>query len=198
MGMDIAAKNLFGIVQNGAAVVGQNDLHLTATALDQLFVIGDVVHPGKGVAGRPEQLMKTLFGEHIGPGIDSLFIQCVQIHQMISHFIGRIAEHKYDFFGAHGDALEAHGKTVAAEDGENHAHGLSAEFALHILGDLLHGGIVALGPGYHRFGHGDDILVMNLKAAAFRSAEHAVHYDLADVVPFPDDGGPNAPGNGSH
>ena len=150
------------------------------------------------MAGRPEQLMEALFSEHIGPGVDALFVQSIQIHQVISHFIGRIAEHEHNLFGAHGNALEAHGKTVTAEDGENHTHGLPAEFALDVLGDLLHGNIVALGPGYHRFGHGDDILVMNLEAAAFRSAEHAVHYDLADVVPFPDNGGTDAPGNGSH
>ena len=64
----------------------------------------------------------------------------------------------------------------------------------HIGGDLVHGGIIALGPGHHGLGDGDDVLVPQGKAVALGRRQHAVHHDLGDVVPLPNDGGPDAPG----
>ena len=52
-----------------------------------------------------EQLTELAFGQYIAPGIDAFFIQSIQIDQMISHLIRRIAEHQHDFFYARGDSL---------------------------------------------------------------------------------------------
>ena len=102
--MDIAAQNAFRIIQNGFAVIGQNHFHLSAAVGNQLLIILDIVHAGKGMLLIAKQFPEFCFREHVAPGIDAFFVQHVQIDQMVSHLISRVAEHEDNFLCALGNA----------------------------------------------------------------------------------------------
>ena len=50
--------------------------------------------------------------------------------RVIAHFIGRIAEHQHDLLRAAGDAAQADGKPVPAQNREDDADGLSAQMCI--------------------------------------------------------------------
>ncbi len=82
---------------------------------------------------------------------------------MVAHFIGRIAEHEYNFFCAHGNSFQADSEAVTAEYGENDPDGVIAKFRFYIGGNLLGGGIVSLGAGNHSFRDGNHVTVPDFK-----------------------------------
>ena len=103
--MDVAKQHVLGVVQDGAAIVGQHHLHLGPGFLDELLVVLDVVHAREAVLGIAEELAVFLLAEHVLPRIDALLVQAIQVDEMVAHLVGGIAEHQHDLLGAHGDAL---------------------------------------------------------------------------------------------
>ena len=175
-------------------IICQHDLHLAAAAGDEVLVVLDVVHAGEDVLVVAEELPVLGLGEHVLVGVHALLVHQVDVDEVVAHLVGGIAEHEDDLLGAGGDALEADGEAVPAQDGEDHAHGVVPEFGADVGGDLVHGGIVALGPGHHGLRHRHHVLVVELEARALGSGEHAVHHDLGDVISLPNDGSTDASG----
>ena len=191
-GVDVTAQHVFGVGQDGAGVVGKENLHLRAALPDELGVIVHIVHPGKGVLVVSEERPVALQGEYILIGIYSLLVHQVQVHQMVAHLVGGVGEQQHDFLGALGNAPQADGKAVAAEDGEENADGLSPQLGPHVGGDVLHRGVIALGPGHDGLRHGDDIPVTHGKAVLTGGLQHGSGDNLHQIVPASDDGGANA------
>ena len=144
-----------------------------------------------------EQLTVFRLRQHVGIGVHARGVDLIQADQLVAHLVGGVAEHQHDFFGALGDAPQADGKAVAGEDGEDHADCTAAQLRFHVRRDIVHGGVVALGPGYHGFRHGDHVPVTQGKALAFGGFQHAVRHDLRNVVSLTDDGAADAAGTGA-
>ena len=119
--MDITAKDMLGVVQDGPAVVGQNDFYLTAAALDEILVVSDIIHAGKEMLVVAEELPVLLLAENIPIGGYPLLIYQILIYQVIAHLVSGIAELKDNFLDPRGNTPETDGKTVPAENGEDHA-----------------------------------------------------------------------------
>ena len=195
--MDVAAQHVLGVWQDGSGVIGEDDLHLRAAFPDELGVIFHIVHTGEGVLLIAEQLAVALQGKHVPIGVYALFVQEVQADQVVAHLVGGIAEHQDDFLGPLGDAPQADGKAVAAENGEDDAHGLAAQLGLHIVGDIVHRGIVALGAGHDSLSHGNHVTVPDGEAVVSGRLQHGIGDDLHQVITAADDRGPQAAGNGT-
>ena len=97
-------------------------------------------------------------------------------------------------FAPLGDAPQADGEAVAAEDGENHTNRLPAQLGADVGGDLVYSGVVALGPGHNGLGHGHDIPVPEGKAVLPCGLQQGIGDNFRQVVPAADDGGADTPG----
>ena len=116
-------------------------------------------------------------------------------HEGVAHLVVGVAEEDDHLIHGPGDALQAHGKAVAAEDGEDQTQLLLGELIADVLGHLVHGHIVALGPGHHGLGHGDHVPVLQGIVVSFLGCVDALDDDVHDVVALPDDGALDASGN---
>ena len=145
-----------------------------------------------------EQLAIARLGQHVGIGIDTLFIEKILADQMIAHLIGGIGEHQHNFLCAPGDAPQADGEAVAAQDREDDADGSVAEFFPHIGGNVVHRSIVPLGAGHYRLGDGDNIPLAGRKALGLLRLEHGVHHNLGEIIALTNNRGPDAPRNGAN
>ena len=148
--------------------------------------------------GVAEQLTVLLQGQHVGVGIDALLVKHIQIDQMVAHLVGRIAEHQDDLLGALGDAAQADGETVAAEDREDDADGLTAQLGTHVVGNVIHAAVVALRAGDDSLGHRDDVAVTGSKLTAIGRSHDAIGHDLHQIIAFTDDRRTNAHGNSTN
>ena len=192
-GVDVAAQHVLGVGQNGPGIVGKDDLHLGPAALDQLLVVGHIVHPGEGVLFIAEEPAVLLQGEHVLIGVHPLLVYRIQADQVVAHLVGGVAELLRPF----GDAPQADGKAVTAEDGEDHPHCAAPQLGLHVGGDIVHRGVVALGPGHNGLGHGHNVPVPEGKAVLLRGLQQGTGDDLHQIVSAADNGGADAPGNGT-
>ena len=190
--------HFFGVGEDGPAVVGEEDLHLTAHLLHQGFVISHIIYAGEGVEVFAEQAAVVPFGEDVVPGVDAFFIQLVQADQVVAHLIGGVTEHQDHLFQALGNALEADGEPVAAEDGEDNPHCVIPAFLVDVGGDVVDVGVVALAPGDHSFGDGDNVFVPQGEALRFGCADHRIGHDFDKVIPLADNGCAHAPDNGTN
>ena len=195
--VDVAGQHIFGVVQNGAAVVGEHDLHLRAALADQVAVVADVVHTGEGVGVGAEQLPVLFQRQHIGVGVHPGLVQLIQAHQSVAHLVGGIAQHQHELLRTHGDAPKADGEPVPGQDGENHADGFPSQLGADILGDGVHGGIVALSPGHHGLGDRNHVPIPKGEALTLGGLQDAVHHDGRQIIPLPDDGGADTSGYGA-
>ena len=189
-------EHILGVVQNGPGVVGKYHFHLSTALLDQAAVILHVVNTGKGVLDVAEQLPITLFVQYILVGVYALLVHQVPINQVVAHFIGGVAEHQDYLLAALGDAPQADGKAVTAEDGENHTHSLSAQLGANILSDVVNGDIVALRAGHDGFGHSHDVPVSGSQSF-LHSLTDTVHNDLGQVISLTNDGSSDTHRNGT-
>ncbi len=186
--MDIAADHGVGVVQDRLHPVGEHDLRLGAHGLDQLLIVGHVIHAGEGVDHLAEGGAELLEVQHVVPRVDARLIQLIQAHQMVAHLVGGVGQHQHHLLAAPGDALEQQGEAVAAEDGEGDAHGPAAGLDPDVGGDLGNGGVVALAAGHDGLGHSHHVLVAGLDAVAVQRGQHGVHNAGDDVVALPEDG----------
>ena len=131
--------------------------------------------------------------QHVVPRVDARLVQLIQRHQMVAHLVRGIAEHQHHLLHTGGNAAEQQGEAVAAEDGEGDAHSLAAGLGLHVGGDLLHRGIVALAAGHHGLGDSRHILVMGLDAVLLQCRQDRGDHALHHIVALTENGGANAP-----
>ena len=83
---------------------------------------------------------------------------------MVAHLVGGIGQHDDELVHARRYAAQQHGEPVPRKDGEDEPHSAAASLGADILRDLLHGGVIALRAGDHRFGNGEHIAVLNVKS----------------------------------
>ena len=131
--------------------------------------------------------------QHVMPRIDARLVQLIQRHQMVAHLVGGIAEHQHHLLHTGGNAAEQQREAIAAENGEGDAHSLAAGLGLHVGGDLLHRGIVALAAGHHGLGDSRHVLVMGLDAVLLQCRQDGGDHALHHIVPLTENGGANAP-----
>ena len=193
-GVDIAAEHLVTEGGDVAAVVGEEEGGLGPLALNDLPVEVQVVDPGEGVDGGAKGFDKVGLLEVIDPAVPVLQIGRAD-HEGVAHLVVGVAEQNDHLVHGPGDALQAHGEPVPAENGEDQPQLLRGEFIADILGNLIHSDIVALGPGHHGLGHGDHIPVLQGVAVCLLRRIDTVYHDIDDVVPLADDGASDASGN---
>ena len=112
---------------------------------------------------------------------------------MVAHLVGGIAQHQHHLFHAQGDAPQQQGEAVAAQNGERDTYGLAAGLGLHVGGDLLAGGVVALAAGHHGLGHSHHIAITGGDAVFLQRVQNGVHRGLDDVVALAENRRANAP-----
>ena len=194
-GVDVAADDGVGVVQHRLHPVGEHDLCLRAGLLDDGLVVVHIVHAGEGMDHRAEGLAELGQAQHVVPGVDARLVQLIQRHQMVAHLIGGIAQHQHHLLHAQSDAPQQQGEAVAAQNGERDAHGLAAGLGLHVGGDLLAGGVVALAAGHHGLGDGHHVAVAGGDVVLPQGVQNSVHRGLDDVIALAEDGCANAPDN---
>ena len=195
-GVDVAAEDLVAELGDVAAVVGEDEGGLCALSLDDLTVEVQVVHACEGVDGGAEGVDESGFLEVVHAAVTVLHISGA-LHEGVAHFVVGVAEEDDHLVHGAGHALEAHGEAVAAEDGEDQAQLLGGELGGDVLGDLVHGDVVALGAGHDGLGDGDDVTVFQAVIVLGLGSVDALDHDVDDVVTLPDDGALYAPGNNS-
>ena len=169
---------------------------LCALSLDDLAVEVQVVHAREGVDGGAEGVDESGFLEVVHAAVTVLHISGA-LHEGVAHLVVGVAEEDDHFVHGASHALEAHGEAVAAEDGEDQAQLLGGELGGDVLGDLVHGDVVALGAGHDGLGDGDDVTVFQAVIVLGLGSVDALDHDVDDVVTLPDDGALYAPGNNS-
>ena len=184
--MNVAVKHILGVGQNCSGVVCQNDLSLGAAVLNQLGVVLDIVNTGERMLNVAEQLTELGGGQHITVRVDALRVDTVQIDQMVADLVGGVAEHQNNLLAALGNAPQANGKAVAAENGEDHANGTTAELCAHISGNIICCAVVALRTCNNGFGHGDNIPVMGSQAILFDGIQDRTGNDLGQIIALTD------------
>ena len=195
--MDVAGDHRVGVGQDSGDAVGEHDLRLGTGLFDDGLVIGHIVHAGEGMHHLTESRTELLQRQHIVPRVDAGLVQLVQTHQMVAHLVGGIAQQQHDLLRAHGDATQQQGEAVAAEDGECHAYGLAAGLGLHVRGDLLAGGVVALAAGHHGLGHGHHVAVAGSDVVFTKCVQNRADGDVHHAVALAEDGGAHAPDHGT-
>ena len=146
-------------------------------------------------------LIDQAFVQHVVALSYDGFVQQIQVHQMVAHLVGGIGEQDHHLLAGQGDALEQKREAISAQDGEGDAHGAAAGLGAHVGGDVLDGGIVALGPGHDGFGDGHHVPISRGDARLFPGGLHGLGGDGGDVVALTDDGRSHAPNystDGSH
>jgi hypothetical protein len=117
---------------------------------------------------------------------------------VVTNLVGGIAEHQNDLFAAFGNAAQANGKSVAAENRENNTHSFTAQLSADVLGDGIHGGIVALGTGDYGLCNCNHISVAQSKTFAVGSLQDTVHHNGSQVIALADDGAADAAGSSAN
>ena len=82
--MDIAVQNVFGVVQNGFSVVGEDDLAFCASFFDEAAVEFQIVNAGEWVENFAEQFAVLSFGQYVGPWVNAFFVQQFFVDQMVA------------------------------------------------------------------------------------------------------------------
>ena len=197
-GMDVAGQHRIGVGEDGLCLIGEDDLGLRAALADEVAVILHVIHAGELMLVLAEQLAVLLERQHVGIGVDALFVDLVQADQLVAHLVGGIGEHQHHLLAALGDAAQADGKSIARQYGEDDAHRAAAQLFPDVLRDVVHGGVVALRAGDDGLGDGDDVAIAKRKTLGLRGLQHAVGDDGGQVVPLADDGAADAAGHRAH
>ena len=195
--MDVTGEHGVGVGQQLGHVIAEQDLALAVLPADELGVKVDIVDARERMQDVPELLAELLHRQDIAVGVNPGPVQTLPVHQMVAHLVRRVREQQHDLFAACRDPAQQNGKAVAAQNGEGHAHRAAAGLCPHVFGDLPDAGIVALGTGDDRLGHGHDVPVAGLNACFFPGRLHGVRGDAGNVVSLTDNGCAHAAHNGS-
>ena len=114
------------------------------------------------------------------------------VKEVVADLVGGVGEHQHDLFAAAGDAAQADGEAVPGKDGENDGDGPAAQLGAHVGGDVVDGGVVAVGAGHDALGDGDDVARVQLKALLGHCGLDSVGGELDYVVAFAYDRGTDA------
>ena len=186
------------ITSNIDGIVGKDDFDLGAGLTDQIGIELHIIHAGKTVLLIAEQLPILGQIQHIAVRINAIGVQRIPIDQVVADLVRGIGEHEHDLLGAFGDAAQTDRKPVATEDGEDNAHGFSAELGANIGGNVVNGGIVALRPCDNSLCHADDIPVANREAFALGGLQDTVDNGFLQIIAFANDRGADASGYRSY
>ena len=151
-----------------------------------------VVHAGEGVAHAAEDAAVARQRQHVGVGVHAAVVHRVLVKEVVADLVGGVGEHQHDLFAAAGDAAQADGEAVSGKDGENDGDGLAAQLGAHVGGDVVDGGVVAVGTGHDALGDGDDVARVQLKALLGHCGLDGVGGELDYVVAFAYDRGTDA------
>ena len=198
--MNVTAKDMICIVENGTWIVGKNYFAVSTCFPDQLFIVFHIVYTGKTMFFISEQFTIFILRQYIRIRIDPGFFYIVQGNQMVTDFISRIGEHQNNFLCPFGNSAQANSKPVTAEDWEDHANSISTEFSPDIFCNIIYRGIVTLCPGNYRFRHCDNISVSDGKTPLliFRGSQNRFCDQLCNVISLTDNRCPNPAGNSSN
>ena len=191
-GVDVAAENVLGVVQNGVAVVGEDDFDVTAAVPDEFLVVFDIVNAGEGVETVTEEFTVLGLVENIAVRIYAGSVDGVKIDEMVANFVGRVAEHEIDLLETARNPFETHSKTVPAENREDNAGSAFGELGTDVSGDLFNGRVVTASASNDSFRHCDNVTVTDFNIFTCSGSENAVGNNLGDVIPVADDGSANA------
>ena len=103
--MNVAGQNIGRIGQNRAAIVCQHNFHLAAGAFNQFAVVRYVIHARERMLAMAKKRVEFRFCEHFRIRIDARRVQRIQTHQMVAHFIGRIAHQDINLLKRLGNAF---------------------------------------------------------------------------------------------
>ena len=190
--VDVAAENVFYTGENGLRLIGKQDFRLAATFLNEFFVIGYIVDAGERVQRIAERLAVLLLGQYIAVGVNPGVLELLLVKKMVSDLVRGIAEHKRDFLHTGRNTAQNDSKAVAGKDGENDADMVTAEFCLHIIGDVLHCGIVAGSTRNDGLRNGHNIAVMEGDVFRLGGGKDAVAHQRDKIVALTDDRGTDA------
>ena len=139
-----------------------------------------------------EEVAVLLQSQNIGVGIHTGCVQLIQADQRIAHLVRGVGKHQYYLFCAGGNTAQANGETVTGENGEDDTDGLTAQLGADIGSNGIDGGVIALRTGDNRFRDSHNVTVIQAKAFALGSVQHAVYNDLSQVIAFSDNGAADA------
>jgi hypothetical protein len=118
-----------------------------------------------------EQRVEIPFRQHVGVRVYVCIIDPLRLHQTVAHLVRRITQLYDKGIGARGDPFEADGKTIAAQDRENHSHRPGREFRAHIGGNLFNRRVVPLRPRDNSLRNAYYIVVIQCKPRFFTVAQ---------------------------
>ena len=110
-GVDVAAEDGVGIVQNGLHTVGEDDLRLSAGGFDEALIIVHIINAGEGMDHGAEVAAELRQRQHVTIGVYAGLVQLLHADQMIAHLVGGQAEKQNHLFGTGGDAARAAGRS---------------------------------------------------------------------------------------
>ena len=89
--MDITGENALGVGQDCLWIVGKDDFYFRAGFLDELFVVFHIINASEYMFFIAKEFSVFFFCENIRPWVYTFFIHDIQINEMVSYFIRRIA-----------------------------------------------------------------------------------------------------------
>lgn len=113
-----------------------------------------------------------------------MFIERVEVHEMVADFVGGVGQHDDEFIDAFGYSFEKQRKAVAGQNGENESDRTAARFCADVFRYLVDGCIVTLRTCDDSFRNGENVSVLNCETRIFVvcGGEKAVHNDFYEVV----------------
>ena len=106
---------------------------------------------------------------------------------MITNLIGRVAQHQHYLFTALGNAAQAYGKAVTAEDRKDHSNGFSAKLVFHVLCYIVHACIISLCSCNDCLGHTNHVTISRNKSFFIHCINYRARYDLCKVIALTND-----------
>ena len=176
-------------------MVSEYDFSFCAFFFDQAFVVFYIVNACEGVFDVAECFAVFIQRQYVCVRVYAAFIQYIHIEQVVTYFVGRIAQHQNYFLRAFCDTSQADRKTVSAEDGEYNTNSFAAQFCFYVCSDIFCFCIVTCCTGNNCFCYSDYVFFLQFEAILFSCCQNGICYDFYDIVAFANDGCFNTSGN---